>query len=271
MQNTGLPSTKNAAKKLTGRKPRDYECGLKLYYQPIVQPMFSKVIGYEALIRLIDKEMHFLSPAVFIPIAEKSALNSALGNWVFEETCRTINKMIKKDIKFDYISVNVSAKHFHKTDFVSGLMKILKKYDVEPCKICLEVSEFDMLNKVTSTMKKMNELRKEGFWLAIDDFGGGFAALSKLGSLPADILKLDKGFVDRIVIDSKARDITEAIINLANKLDLEVVAKGVEDTAQQKLLMKLGCNKMQGYLFSAPMKEREILYPKKKNDTEDEQ
>lgn len=251
--------------KPAGRKPRDSECGLKLYYQPIVQPMFAKIIGYEALIRLIDKEMRFLSPAIFIPIAEKTSLNSAIGTWVFEETCKTIKKMNKKEIKFEYISVNVSTKHFHKKEFLPNIMKLLKEYNIEPEKLCLEISEFAMVNKGFNTMKKMNLLRKEGFKIAIDDFGGEFAVLSKLDSLPADILKLDKSFTDRIVIDKKAYDITDAIINLAMKLNLEVVAKGVEDTAQQRLLMKMGCHKMQGYLFGSPMKEHDILYPKKKD------
>ncbi len=259
-----------AVKKPAGRKPRDSECGLKLYYQPIVQPMFAKTIGFEALIRLIDKEMRFLSPAIFIPIAEKSSLNSAIGNWVFEETCRTINKLDKKQVSFEYISVNVSTKHFLKKDFISSVKKILDDNGVEPNKLCLEISELAMINKNKGSLKKMHDLQKLGFKIAIDDFGSGFSALSKMGSLPADILKLDKSFVDRIVIDPKAFDITEAIINLANKLHLEVVAKGVEDSAQMKLLMSMGCNKMQGYLFGAPMKEHDILYPKKKaGDSED--
>ena len=261
----------DAVKKPAGRKPRDYECGLKLYYQPIVQPMFTKTIGFEALIRLIDKEMRFLSPAIFIPIAEKTGLNSALGNWVIEETCRTIKKMEKKEIKFDYISVNVSTKHFLKKDFIPSIQKIIEEQGIEADKLCFEISELAMINKSSGTMKKMHDLQKLGFRIAIDDFGSGFSTLSKMGTLPADILKLDKGFVDRIVIDPKSYDVTEAIINLANKLHLEVVAKGVEDTAQMKKLMQMGCHKMQGYLFGAPMKERDILYPKKKaEDSEDD-
>ncbi len=257
------PSTPKKA-----RKPRDSECGLKLYYQPIVQPMFAKTIGYEALIRLVDKEMRFLSPAVFIPIAEKSGLNIALGSWVFEEACRTIIKMQKKNIKFDYISVNVSKKHMLKKDFSTDLVKIIEKYEVTPDKLCLEISEFDMINKSASIMTRMHDLQKLGFRIAIDDFGGGFATISKLGILPADILKLDKSFVDRIVVDKHAHDICDAVINLADKLNLEVVAKGIETVAQQKMLMQMGCQKMQGFLFGAPMKERDILYPKKQSEEE---
>lgn len=261
-----VPAKKNTA----GRKPRDSECGLKLYYQPIVQPMFAKIIGYEALIRLVDKEMRFLSPGVFIPIAEKSGLNVALGVWVFEETCRTILKMEKKAMSFEYISVNVSIKHFLKKDFIEDTMKILGKHKVSPEKICLEISEYDMLSKSSLITKRMRELRKKDFKIAVDDFGGGLATMSKLGSLPADILKLDKSFVDRIAIDKNASNITEAIINLGQKLDLEIIAKGVETLAQQKILMGMGCHKMQGFLYGMPMKEREIFSPKKtsKDDSE---
>jgi len=257
-------------KKPTTPKPRDSECGLKLYYQPIVQPMFGKTIAYESLIRLIDKELHFLSPAVFMPIAEKSGLNAALGNWVVEESCRTLNKMAAKGIDIDYISLNVSTKHFQKKDFISDILKICEKTNVPRNKICMEISEFAMVNKGSLTLQKMEELHEHGFLVAIDDFGGEFAALSKLGKVPAHILKLDKRFVDNIVIDQKSRDVTESIIELALKLDLEVVAKGVEDSLQQKTLMQMGCQKMQGFLFGKPVKDRDILYPKKKKVAEEE-
>jgi len=256
-------NAKKPTKRPTTKKPKDSECGLKLYYQPIVQPMFGKVIAYESLIRLIDKELHFLSPAVFMPIAEKSGLNAALGNWVVEESCRTLNKMAKKGIDVEYISLNVSTKHFQKKDFMSDIQKICEKTGVPNHRICMEISEFAMVSKGGLTMQKMEELQELGFKVAIDDFGGEFASLSKLGRVPADILKLDKRFVDNIVIDQKSRDVTESIIELAQKLDLEVVAKGVEDTLQQKTLMQMGCHKMQGFLFGKPVKERDILFPKK--------
>lgn len=245
-----------------GRKPRDYECGLKLVYQPIVNPMFAKTIGYEALIRLVDKEMRFLSPAVFIPIAEKTGLYKELGNWVFEETFRTMKKMKKKNISFEYISVNASAKHINVENFLPDLISLIEKYEIDPKNLCIELSEFDIQNKSKDTIKKMRELRKLGLKVAIDDFGAGFASLSKLSSLPVDILKLDKSFVDRIAIDTNIYDIAKTIVELADKLGMEVVAKGVEDIRQSNALMTIGCYKMQGYLFGMPKKEHSILYPK---------
>ena len=261
---------KSSAKKPVSKKPRDSELGLKLYYQPIVQPMFGKTIGYEGLIRLIDKELRFVSPSVFIPIAEKSGLNAQLGTWVIEEGCRVINKMEKKGIEFEYVSVNVSPKHFAKKDFVPEMQRIIAEHKISASKLCLEISELSLASKGGPTMEKMSELQNIGFKIAIDDFGGEYAALSKLGSIPADILKLDKKFVDRIVIDPKSRDVTESIIELAIKLNLEVVAKGIEDSIQQKMLMQMGCHKMQGFLFGEPLRERDILNPKKKAaDTEE--
>lgn len=249
-------------KKPSGRTPRDYECGLKLVYQPIVNPMFAKTIGYEALIRLVDKELHYLSPAVFIPIAEKTGLYKEIGNWVFEETFRTMVKMQKKQIKFEYISVNASAKHINAENFLPELTRLIEKYEIDPTTLCIELSEFDIQNKSKDTTKKMRDLRKMGIKIAIDDFGAGFASLSKLSSLPVDILKLDKSFVDRIAIDTHIYDIAKTIVELANKLNLDVVAKGVEDNRQSSALMTIGCYKMQGYLFGMPKKEHSILYPR---------
>lgn len=263
MEQKGTTAAAATENKKRTRKPRDYECGLKLYYQPIMYPMFGRTVGYEALIRLVDKELSFLPPAVFIPIAEKTSLNAALGNWVFEESARFIKKLEKKQIQFEYISVNVSSKHFQKKDFTEDLMGILDKHQVGTSRFCLEISEPDLMEHGSQTMRKMHELKKRGFLIAIDDFGGGFSSLAKISSLPADILKLDKSFIDRIVIDPHMRDVTEAIINLADKLGLEVVAKGVEDMAQEKMLMQMGCQKMQGFYFNKPLKERDILYPKK--------
>lgn len=259
-----------AKKPKAPKTPRDSELGLKMYYQPIVQPMFSKTIAYEGFVRLIDKQLKFVSPSEFIPIAEKSGLSIALSNWIFEETCRMIKKMEKKGIEFEYISLNVSTKHFLRKDFESDVQKILEDNEVSPNQICLEIAEYAMASKGTQVMQKMDEMRSLGYRIAIDDFGGEFAALSKLSSIPADILKLDKRFVERIAIDEKSKGITASIVEMAVKLSLEVVAKAVEDVNQQKLLMGMGCQKMQGYLFGQPQKEREILNPKKVKSEEEE-
>lgn len=263
---------KKAAASKPPRAPRESELGLKMYYQPIMQPMFGRLIAYEGFVRLIDKQLHFVSPNEFIPIAEKSGLSVALSNWIFEESCRFIKKMEKKNMPFEYISLNVSTKHLLRKDFASDVQEILEGADVSPEQICLEVAEFAMASKGSLVMSRMDEMRSLGFKVAIDDFGGDYAALSKLPMIPADILKLDKRFVDRIVMDEKSREITASIISMATKLNLEVVAKAVESENQQKLLMGMGCQKMQGYLFGKPMKEKDILTPKKsRSTTEDEE
>ena len=260
------PKSNIPKNKAVGPKPRDSELGLRLYYQPIVQPMFNKVVAYEALIRLFDKELHFVSPAIFIPIAEKSGLNAALGNWVIEESCRTVTNMLKKNIAFEYISLNVSNKHLQKKAFLSDVKRILDTYQIPPQKICFEISETAVVSRYNESMDKMRALRDMGFKIAIDDFGGEFDVLNKTEDLPVTILKLDRRFVERIVIDTRSREVTEATIGLALKLGLQVVAKAVEDTVQQKMLMKMGCNLMQGFLFGEPIRERGIIYPKKKKD-----
>lgn len=253
-------------KKTTRKKTNDNDLGLKLYYQPIVQPAFSKIIGYEALIRLIDKELHFISPGVFIPIAEKSGLNIQLGNWVIEETCGAIQKMQKKEIPFEYISLNVSTKHFQRKVFVTELLKIVEEHDVLPEKLCFEVDESSLTSRTAVTINKMKELQDLGFKIALDNYSGDYINIAELASIPANILKIDKRIISRIVIDPKSKSACEDIIENALDLKLDIVANAVEDSVQQKLLMQMGCQKMQGFLFDEPLKERDILYPKKKKE-----
>jgi len=246
------------------KKPKDNDLGLKLYYQPIIETMFNKTVGYEALIRLVDKELHFISPGVFIPIAEKSGLNVALGNWIIEETCRTVAKMEKKGIEFEYISLNVSVKHLKKKDYVTDLIKILDENDTHPSKICLEIPEdaFSTDAGSEAVVEKMYVCKNHGFKLAIDDYAGFYLPLSKLDTIPTDIIKLDKAMTDKILIDPKTCDSVESAVKQSVKLGIDVIAKAVEDTKQQKLLESMGCKKMQGYLFGKPVKDRAILYPK---------
>lgn len=251
------------AKKATNRKPTEKEIGLKLYYQPIVQPMFGKTVAYEALIRLFDKKLRFVSPAIFIPIAEKNGMNIALGNWVIEEACRTIHKMEKREIKFEYISLNISNRHFQKRSFEQDVVRIAKQQNVEPEKLCFEISEEALTSKSILTVQKLQSLRDLGFKLAIDDYSGELVSLAKLGSIPVDILKLDKRFADNIVFNAKSKAQVEEIISRADELGLEVIAKAVEDSKQQTMFMEMGCRKMQGFLFEEPLRERDIFYPKK--------
>jgi len=267
-ENNGTFSTGDLGRQ-AAKKPRtNNNYGLKLYYQPIVEPIFSKTVAYEGLLRLLDKSLKFVSPAVFVPIAEKNGLDVALGNWVIDEACRTINKLDKKEMKIQYISTNVSTKHFMRKDYINDLNKILKKHDVTPDRICLEIAEFAMVSKSRVTMQKMDELKDMGFKIAIDGFGGEAGSLSKLNNIPADIIKLDKQYVDRIMIDPNTRKITESIVSLAKNLGLEVIATAVEDASQQQALMQMGCTQMQGFLYGEPVRERDILYPPKKKQEE---
>ena len=246
------------------RKPKDSEVGLKMYYQPIIQPMFGKTVGYEALIRLIDKELSFVSPSLFIPIAEKAGLNTALENWIFEETCGTLQKMVKKGIEFEYISINVFVKHLKKKTYISELLSIAEETGAPTDRLCLEISEDSFKTNKEAIVERMFELKKAGFKLAIDDYSANYVPLSKLDTIPTDIIKLDKNIADRIVIDKKVEEDTAGIIKQAQILGIDVIAKAVEEQKQQLLLMGLGCQKMQGFLFGEPMKDRDVLNPKTK-------
>ena len=254
------------------KKPKSNETGLKMYYQPVIATMFDKVVGYEALIRLIDKELHFISPGIFIPIAEKSGLNVALGNWIFEETCNTLQKMVKKGIDFEYISLNVSVKHLKKKEYVPDLLAIVNEIGADPGKLGLEIPEdaFNTVAGTEATIERIHELKHYGFKVSIDDYGSDYLSLSSLESIPVDSVKLDKTLTDKMGIDAKVREKLETIIRTTADMNIDAIAKTVEDEKQKKMLSEMGCRKMQGYLFGKPVKERDILYPKvKKVESED--
>jgi|GEM_PF-3918906 len=244
------------------KKPKDNECGLKMYYQPIFYPMFGKTVGYEALIRLVDKELHFVSPSVFIPIAEKSGLNLALGNWIFEDVCRTIDKMVNKEIPFEYISVNVSVKHFKKKDYIFDLLKITRSMGIDNSHLCLEVPEDAFKSGIDAVLEKMQELQVLGFKVAIDGYNGNVVIPSRLDEIPADIIKIDKELTDRIMIDKNAREKVAVIAKRIIELKMEPIALAVEDKNQQKMLTEMGFKKMQGFLFGKPIQDKDILKPK---------
>ena len=252
-------------KKKSNRKPRASECGLKIFYQPIVQPMFNKTTAYEAQVKLVDRDLGYVSYDELLPITEKSKISALLEQWMFEEICSTVQKMDKKEIEFEYVSVNISVRSLKKKNYISNLLKIISDAGVSPEKICLVISENNLNADTDVIIEKMHELKREGFKIAVGNYSASYMPLSKLDSVPTDLIKLDQTITDRLFIDKKTEENAMAIIHHADKLKLEIVAKSVENEMQKYKLMALGCNKMQGFLFGSPVKDREVLNPKPYN------
>lgn len=229
-----------------------------LHFQPQYYTKTGELRGVEALIRWKDEENHMISPAVFIPIAEKNGAIIPIGKWVIEESIRHYAEWKRKYWIPMVMSINISAIQYKRKDFVTKLLEILKKYEVKPNEIELEITESILIEDFAEVKDKLLLLRDYGLKISLDDFGTGFSSLSYLNGLPIDTLKIDKSFIDKVGKDESTRIITESIIAMVNKLGYESVAEGVETEDQFAYLKRIGCDIIQGYLLGKPMPADEI-------------
>ncbi len=227
-------------------------------FQPQYHINDKKLRGVEALIRWKDNDGKMISPAIFIPIAEKNGAIVPIGSWVVEESIKNFVKWKKKYSVPMILSLNISAIQYKRSEFVDNLINIIRKYDVDPHEIELEITESILIDNFKEVVEKMYVLREYGIKLSLDDFGTGYSSLSYLKGIPIDTLKIDKSFVDAMLVDNNARIIMDSIINMVKKLGFETIAEGVETQEQFDYLKSIGCDCIQGYLLGKPMQEEEI-------------
>ena len=230
----------------------------ELYYQPQYDSLSNKLRGVEALIRWRKHDGKLVSPAVFIPLAEKDGLIVQIGNWVLEEGIRSFKKWYDKYKYPMMLSLNISAIQYKRKDFVHKLLRLLEKYQVNPELIELEITESVLIDDFESVVEKLHTLKEYGIKISLDDFGTGFSSLSYLKGLPIDTLKIDKSFIDTVIEDNSTRVITESIIAMVKKLGCETVAEGVETQEQFEYLKGINCDNIQGFLLGKPMPASEV-------------
>lgn len=235
-----------------GLKEAVVQENFELYFQPQYYTGNKRLRGMEALIRWKDKDGKMISPSVFIPIAEKTGTIISIGKWVVEESIRQYAQWRAKYGLHFVMSINISALQYSKPNFIDNLLHVMKKYQVLPSEIELEITESVLIDDFCAVSEKMRQLRDYGIRIALDDFGTGYSSLSYLKGLPIDTLKIDKAFTDTVLTDSATRIITEFIINMVTSLGIESVAEGVEDQQQYKYLHAIGCDVIQGFLFGKP-------------------
>lgn len=229
-----------------------------MYFQPQFRTADKKLRGVEALIRWKNDDGRMVSPAVFIPIAEKSGSIIPIGSWVIEESLRTYADWKRKYHYPLVMSLNISAIQYRQTDFIDRLLRLLEKYDVPPEEIELEITESILIDDFTEITEKLEVLRDIGIKISLDDFGTGYSSLSYLKGLPIDTLKIDKSFIDTVVTDENTKIITESIIYMVKKLGYETIAEGVETEEQYCFLNEIDCDNIQGYLLGKPMPSDKI-------------
>lgn len=227
---------------------------LVLHYQKqiVTKNNESSVIGVEALVRWNSKK-GFIPPNAFIGIAEESGLIIPIGKWILQEAINQIKLWEKDEEKRKWrVSVNISPKQFERDDFVDLLNSLIKTYKINPNKLRLELTENLLIKNVEETLLKIRKLFELGVTLSIDDFGTGYSSLAYLKKLPIHELKIDQSFIRDILIDSSDFSIVETILSIGGKFNLEVIAEGVETKEQHEMLVSMGCEYFQGYLFHKP-------------------
>jgi diguanylate cyclase (GGDEF)-like protein/PAS domain S-box-containing protein len=225
---------------------------LLLYQAQVTQQ--SQITGVEVLLRWNDPRRGMVPPAEFIHLAEETGMILPIGQWVLATACTQLARWAtQSDMAHLTLSVNVSARQFHQSDFVEQVLATLDRSGAKASRLKLELTESLLIHNVDDVIAKMNALKGRGVGFSLDDFGTGYSSLSYLKRLPLDQLKIDKGFVHDILIDSNDAAIAKMVVALADSMGLTVIAEGVETEAQRDFLANLGCHAYQGYLFSRPL------------------
>ena len=223
-----------------------------VYYQPLVDDK-NWIIGVEALLRWHHPELGLLSPSQFIPLAEETGAIIPIGKWVLRTACQQVKKWQVAGHTKLHVAVNLSTRQFKEPDLVETVEQVLEGSGLDPHYLKLEVTESGIMENPEDAIAKMKILRTKGIRFAIDDFGTGYSSLSYLKSLPIDTLKIDQSFVANSLTNPGDREIIKMIIAMAQNLNIDVLAEGVETNEQREFLNRHGCRKMQGYYFGRPL------------------
>ncbi len=249
----------------TIKMTNDFEAALKskeisLHYQPIINLASQKIEGFEALMRWEHPEKGFISPAVFIPVIEESGLIVQASKWALKESLMAL-KRIQSRVPFKdelFMSVNFSSRDFASEDFVGSVCDSIATSDVKASQVHLEITERLLIGQPDNAKETLKMCRDAGMGISIDDFGTGYSSLSYLHYFPIDILKIDRSFVKDMTSDESALELIKSIIGLGKNLKMKIIAEGIENPEEAKILAAMGCDMAQGYYFAKPMPELEV-------------
>lgn len=234
---------------------------LILHYQPIYSISTGKILGVEALMRWQHPIRGLVPPDEFIPMAEDSGLIIEASRWALEEVCQMLTRLdaIRPDLQDLYASVNFSATDFEESDFLEVFSATLERNKTTAKRIHIEITERLLLKKPTNVKATLENCRKLGMRVVIDDFGTGYSSLSYLHQYPIDTLKIDRSFVHNMRSDKTVLGLVKSILTLRENLNMDIVAEGVEVLEEAQLLAQLNCDSAQGFYFSRPITETELL------------
>lgn len=229
------------------------------YFQPIYSVEEKKIVSAEALARIIDKDGNVVSPGVFIPVAEECGLINQIGEIIFEKTCRFIKEQSLPKLGIKYIEVNLSVLQCDRTSLCREYIDIMKRYDVDPSCINLEITETGSILTRKILLSNMDKLREHGVSFSLDDFGNGESNLNYIIDMPVDIVKLDMNMTRAYFTSPKAQIVVEATLSMVHGMGLKMVAEGIENEYMLDTFEKLGVDYIQGYYFSKPLSGDEFI------------
>ncbi|OOM81347.1 EAL domain-containing protein [Clostridium sp. BL-8] len=227
-------------------------------YQPQYDTVKNEVFGFEALIRLNSRELGFISPVEFIPIAEKYGYITEITLWVLREACKQSVKLFENGYNFKSMSINISSVDLQQAGFLEKVVEIIEETGVETKFIELEITETVLMKSIDSSIDILKKFMDMGIRIALDDFGTGYSSLAYLRKIPISTLKIDKSFIDDIHSSNVEKSIINSVIRMAHAMDLKVVAEGVENREQFLILKDKSCDYIQGYYFSKPLPASKI-------------
>ena len=224
-----------------------------VYLQPKVAIESGIVVGAEALVRMLDDEGKIVPPMSFIPILERTGMIIKLDFCVLEQVCALIRKWIDEDIKPVRISVNLSRYDFQEDGPWEQMLEKIKEYDIPREYLEFEVTETIFYDDVEFIINKLRQLRAKGHKVSMDDFGSGYSSLNTVGLMPIDIIKFDRGFVQNSINNQKGLDIMTGLVDIFNKINMEVICEGVETAEEEETVHQCGCDYVQGYFHDRPL------------------
>lgn len=226
---------------------------LVVHYQPFVSFPGNQVVGFEALVRWKHPEQGLIGPAGFIPVAEETGLITEIDTWVLGEAARQTaiwNELVPGDRPFS-VSVNASARQLSQAQLPDMVARLLRDHGLPPQRLALEITETTLISAVDTVRNVLDALSETGVKFALDDFGMGFSSLSYLSQFPLDVIKIDRSFIEKLTSgDPTGYAIANAIAQVGKALDLTVIAEGVSNAVQLRMVRELGCRIVQGFLFS---------------------
>lgn len=233
---------------------------LTMDYQPIVNANSGEICSIEALLRWDNPDLGRVFPDVFIPLAESTGLIIPIGEWVLDTACKQTRQLHDAGWEGLSVSVNISGRQLEQITLVDTVKRALEKSGLPPSSLILEITESLLMKNVKTTRTILQELRSLGVGISIDDFGTGYSSLNSLVILPIDTLKIDKSFILQVTTNPQNLSLVQGIILIGHNLNLQVVAEGVENAQQARLLQSNGCDRLQGYHFSTPVTMENLIF-----------